>query len=165
MHFNPWTVCDRFLDAEFASRVVRPEGVCNIGPDGAGRPGGKCTNLAKIFHELEHGLGSGGGEEETKRILRRFSRMYMTTLAMEIDRIESELRHALPEFKCVIASPTCTSHFHSLRCGSLDCRAAPSANSTTRLSQTVGLTRRNALVEKQSHNCLLTFLQSPRQVC
>ena len=102
VHFNPWTICDRFLDAEFGSNKVE-----KIGNESARRPEQGATartNLAKIVYDLEGGLGTGGGEEETKRILRRFSRMYMTTLAMEIDRIESELRHALPEFKCVVAA-------------------------------------------------------------
>ena len=98
VHFNPWAICDRFLAAESgfneSNKISR-------------------TNLAKIVHELEHGLGTGGGEEETKRVLRRFSRMYMTTLAMEIDRIESELRHALPEFKCAVATSSAR-HFRSL---------------------------------------------------
>ena len=100
VHFNPWTICDRFLEAEVSS----PQSATGMAPDGAGQSradGSTCTNLLKIVRTLDNGLGAEIGEEETQRVLRRFSRMYMTTLAMEIDRIESELRHALPEFKYV----------------------------------------------------------------
>ena len=100
VHFNPWSICDRFLDAQ---STVTPATVQmpNSGRDAAGENDilAGATNLAKITHALEKEMEAGGGEEETRRVLRRFSRMYMTTLAMEIDRIESELRHAFPEFK------------------------------------------------------------------
>lgn len=104
VHFNPWTICDRFLDAEFGSSKAE-----KLGNSSARQPDPlptTRTNLAKIVHELEDRVGTSDREEETKRVLRRFSRMYMTTLAMEIDRIESELRHALPEFKCVVPAPS-----------------------------------------------------------
>lgn len=105
-----------YADAPSAAAAGRTAGATAAGSAEESEEGAPTvTNLKKICRALEDGLaasGEGGegpigkgqisvSEEETQRVLRRFSRMYMTTLAMEIDRIESELRHKLPEFKYV----------------------------------------------------------------
>eukprot|EP01046_Picozoa_sp_COSAG06_P033379 COSAG06_NODE_3402_length_5394_cov_12.090115_11_plen_105_part_01 len=102
-----------YADAPSAAAAGRTAGATAAGSAEESEEGAPTvTNLKKICRALEDGLaasGEGGegpigkgdkghisvSEEETQRVLRRFSRMYMTTLAMEIDRIESELRQKL----------------------------------------------------------------------
>jgi len=69
VHFNPWALCDRYLDSD----------------GNLGQITGSCLDIS--------------GEEETRRFLRRYSRMYMITLSMELDRIESMVRKKYPEFR------------------------------------------------------------------
>ena len=103
-----------YADAPSAAAAGRTAGATAGSADESEEGAPTVTNLKKICRALEDGLaasGEGGegpigkgqismSEEETQRVLRRFSRMYMTTLAMEIDRISLlGYRHAFNKFK------------------------------------------------------------------
>lgn len=69
VHFNPWALCDKYLDTDDNSNAV-----------------------FESCQEVE-------SESDARVMLRRYSRMYMLTLSMEMDRIETMIQKKYPEFR------------------------------------------------------------------
>eukprot|EP00656_Telonema_subtile_P030053 TRINITY_DN33088_c0_g1_i1.p2 TRINITY_DN33088_c0_g1~~TRINITY_DN33088_c0_g1_i1.p2 ORF type:complete len:136 (+),score=27.56 TRINITY_DN33088_c0_g1_i1:446-853(+) len=69
VHFNPWALCDLYLDRD-----------------------GNVQSVMESCKEVK-------SEQDASKLLRRYSRMYMLTLSMEMDRIETMIQKRFPEFR------------------------------------------------------------------
>jgi len=69
VHFNPWALCDLYMDRDNNSEAILAT----------------CKETAT--------------DEEVRAMMRRYSRMYMLTLAMEMDRLETIVQKKYPEFR------------------------------------------------------------------